>query len=98
MPSTTQPLAGELALTLKRAPLPLGLGLATRDQAMPFQCKITGVEPAGMSVYPAAQASVAEVAVTPVREEYVPGLGLGTRDQVVPFQCTISVWVPDAVE
>jgi hypothetical protein len=91
VPSTTQALAGEVALTPRREPLPLGPGLATRDQEVPFQCKISGMGPAGASTSPTAQASVAEVAATAAREDSVPGLGLATRDQAVPFQCKISV-------
>jgi hypothetical protein len=35
-------LAGEVALTLNSGPtVELGLGAATRDQAVPFQCKIS---------------------------------------------------------
>ena len=91
MPSTAQALAAEVALTPRRPPLPLGPGLVTWDQVVPFQCKISGVGPAGASVYPTAQASLAAVAVTAVRDDSVPGLGLATRDQAVPFQCKITV-------
>ena len=98
MPSTVQALAGEVALTPRRPSLPMGPGLATFDQAAPFQCKISGEGPAGAYVSPTAQASVAEVALTAVREESVPGLGLATRDQALPSQCKISVFPPAGVE
>ena len=47
MPSTAQALAAEVALTPSRPPLPLGAGLATRDQAVPVQCMISVASRAG---------------------------------------------------
>jgi len=81
----------EVAVTAVREESVPGLGLGTRDQAVPFQCKISVFPPGGVEYCPTAHALAAEVAVTPRRAERKPGLGLGTRDQAVPFQCKISV-------
>ena len=94
---TAQAPAGEVALTLNRGPtMELGLGLTTRDQAVPFQCKISArgcgaVPHAEVQYCPTAQALVAEAALTLRSSELAVGLGLATRDQAMPFQCKISV-------
>jgi hypothetical protein len=76
---TAQALVAEVAVTaMNPGRLP---GLGTRDQAVPFQCKILA---------PTAQALVGEVALTLNSGPTEAGLGLGTRDQAVPFQCRIS--------
>jgi len=90
---TAQALLEEVAATSARVlPVP-GLGLATRDQVLPFQwaisvCKLA--QPVVVHVLPTAQASLEEVAATPERGSLEPGSGLATRDHVVPFQCSIS--------
>jgi len=86
----------EVAVTAVREESVPGLGLGTRDQAVPFQCKISargwGAEShAEVQYCPTAQALVAEVALTLRSSEFAVGLGLATRDQAVPFQCKISV-------
>jgi hypothetical protein len=60
-------------------------GSAARDQAFPFQCKISAAPPAD----PAAQALVADVPLTELRLYRFPELpmaGTGTCRQVLPFQ------------
>ena len=44
---TAHALAGAVALTARSSELAPGLGLATRDQAVPFQCKISVASRAG---------------------------------------------------
>ena len=91
MPSTAQALAAEVALTPRRPPLPLGPGLGTRDQVVPFQCKIRSWGP--VDAAPTAQPFVDEVALTLNKVPMVAfGPGLATRDQAVPFQCMISAF------
>ena len=68
-----------------------GLGLAIRNQVVPFQCKIRSWGP--VDAAPTAQPFVDEVALTLNKVPKVAfGPGLGTRDQAVPFQCTISAF------
>src|SRR5690349_750015 len=83
---TAQALLGEVAATPeKKSADPLGPGLGTRFQAIPFQCRVS-VPPSGR--LPTAQALLAEVAAMPYRV-LLPTFGLGTCFQAAPFQCTI---------
>ena len=95
MQPTAQALLADVAATLLR-PLPNcpkdGLGLGTRCQAVPFQCRIklvSGEVP--WETAPTAQALRPEVTATEVREALPVMLGLGTCFQLAPFQCRISV-------
>src|SRR5215472_15982201 len=68
------------------------LGLVTRDQAVPFQCRSSvGLVLALTFAVPAAQASLPDTALTPYRQGKIDGLGLVTCDQVAPSQCRIRV-------
>ena len=88
---TAQALAAEVAVTATSWRRLSGLGLATRDQAVPFQRKIRSPWPVGAEPTPTAQALAGEMALTPNRGPTVePGPGVATRDQAVPFQCKIS--------
>ena len=88
---TAQALVAEVAATPRKLGRTAGVGLNTRDQAVPFQCKIRSPWAAGAKSAPTAQALVAVVALTLNRAPTVElGLGVATRDQAVPFQCTIS--------
>ncbi len=62
-------------------------GLATVDQAEPFQfrVRVCGVVNPDGSSWPTAHTSPAELAETPVRTGAVPGDGLGTMLQLVPL-------------
>jgi hypothetical protein len=75
-----------------------GLGLGTRVQLAPFQCRIRVLEfsPPVPYTQPAAHASEADIALTPVRKlpSVTSGLGLGICIQLVPSQCSISVLFP----
>src|SRR5579875_2272814 len=85
------PTAQALLLPVADTPLswasPVGLGLGTTVQAVPFQCSIRVCWSSGKLAAPTAQALLAEVAVMPSMESQAPTLGLGTRVQEVPFQC-----------
>ncbi len=87
---TAQALVAEVAVTPRKLG-PAGVGLNTRDHAVPFQCKIRSPWLAGAKSAPTAQALAGEVALTlnsgPTMEL---GPGAATRDQAVPFQCKIS--------
>jgi hypothetical protein len=87
---TAQALVAEVAVTPRKLG-PAGVGLNTRDQAVPFQCKIRSPWLAEAKSAPTAQALAGEVALTlnsgPTMEL---GLGAAIRDQTVPFQCKIS--------
>ena len=88
---TAQALAAEVAVTATSWRRRSGRGLATRDQAVPFQRKIRSPKPVGAKPTPTAQALAGEVALTPNRAPTVElGLGVATRDQAVPFQCKIN--------
>src|SRR6266849_918764 len=64
---------------------PVGLGVATRCQCLPFQC--SAKEEPG----PTAQMLRAETSATPVSETvFDPVFGLATRLQCLPFQCSIN--------
>src|SRR5215467_9414719 len=69
-----------------------GLGLGTRFQAVPFQCRIRVWKAVPSEYSPTAHALPAELAATP-RSWLVrvgpPGSGLGTCFHAVPFQCRI---------
>src|SRR5215471_6210495 len=98
MTPTAQALADDVALTPNRGPtVELGLGLGTRDQAVPFHRTISAfhvaeeLSHAEAQYSPTAHALAAEDALTLRSSELAPGLGLATRDQALPFQCKISV-------
>ncbi len=83
----------EVAVTPRRWGRPPGRGLATRDQAVPFQCKIRSPKLVEAKPAPTAQALAGEVALTLNREPTVElGPGVATRDQAVPSQRKISAF------
>ena len=97
---TAHALSGFSALTPNRTLFPtLGLGLATLDHFLPFQCmvKVSVVMPGSGHAkathsLPTAQASVAESALTPYSVVDAPlTVGLCTRDHFLPFQCRTIV-------
>jgi hypothetical protein len=92
---TAQALCAETAATLLRELFCPGLGLGTRFQVVPFQCKISVLIPPKpwkqFPAQPTAQALLAEVAATPNSAPPSDGVGLGTCFQVLPFQCRICV-------
>src|SRR5215469_470917 len=96
---TAQASVGERAVTALSSLSPaLGLGLLTRDQVVPLQCRVSvglGVKSMGWPKFPTAQASVGESALTPRSWLNLrPGCGLLTRDQVVPFQSRVTPMFP----
>jgi hypothetical protein len=72
-----------------------GLGLATFDQAVPFQRAISVYELVQPLVVqeesPTAQALLRELAATPNRAAEAPGSGLASLAHFVPFQWKITV-------
>ena len=84
---TAQALVADTASTPLRpslVPVP-GLGLGTRTQAAPVQCRISVLS----SAWPTAQTLLAENALTALRRlRLAPGLGVGITFQAVPFQCS----------
>jgi hypothetical protein len=101
--------AGPAALMpFRRVP---AAGLATIDQAVPFQCSMTAwsalvalVSCTLLKLFPTAQALVAEIAVTSFSAVGSAALAVRTIDQAVPSQCSASVkrvaarvWVTIAV-
>ena len=95
---TAQALVADVAATPVRMPPPAGVGLGTHFHTVPFQRRISVLQPrqvpARWSVYPTAQALPADVAATPLRKLSGAGAGLGTRFHAVPFQRTIRVLLP----
>jgi hypothetical protein len=70
-----------------RLTTPEGLGLRSRLQERPFQCRISVFDP----LRPTAQALRAEAAATADSLPLRPPFGLGTCFHLVPFQCKITV-------
>ena len=72
---------------------PAGLGLGTRLQRVPFQCRIKVLAWPWLSKNtPSAHTSLLERALTPDSSlSDGDGFGLGTRAQRMPFQCSTSV-------
>jgi hypothetical protein len=83
-------------LTPKRTALSLGMGLMTRDQAAPFQRRMSAwlifdeIEQWRTQVAPAAQALPSGAALTAFRNAPRPRRELATCDQVLPSQCKIK--------
>jgi hypothetical protein len=80
-------LLAEVAVTLVKY-VAEGLGLGTRVQAVPFQCRIRVLV---LPMEPTAQALLAEVAAMADRTLWEGRFGAGTCLQAVPFQCRIKV-------
>src|SRR5262249_11879639 len=96
---TAHALVRELAPMAEKTLSEFGLGLATRLQVRPFQCRITVLSPTGgFCTYPDAQALLDDVAVTAVKTALPPGVGLAIRFQARPFQCWMSVLSADPAE
>src|SRR5690349_17590416 len=94
LPTAQTLLAAEAATAFSPSLTPR-LGLGTRVQWEPSQCR-TSVPAA---VPPTAQVSVAEVPATPVRKLPTvgpPGSGVATRAHFWPFQCNARVWLTSA--
>src|SRR5512132_520281 len=74
---------------------PAGVGTATTDQAVPFQCSARA---APLRPLPTAQALVGLKATTPLRVDLEPPVrvGVATIVQLLPFQCTASGLRPAA--
>ena len=90
---TAQTLRAETTDTAVRVLLSRKLGLGTRFQAFPFQCRVRVWSVPSLNV-PTAQPSFADTNRTLVSLSESLGLGLGTRFQAVPSQCTMSVRGP----
>src|ERR1022692_1249395 len=87
-------------------PVPPGFGVATRDQAVSFQCSAWFSIPsepmalASVPYSPTAQQLSGEVHVTSISSlksplRTPPGVGVATSDQFLPFQCRASSsWTP----
>jgi hypothetical protein len=100
-PRNCWPTAKQLVVLAHETPfrtlmaMPVGLGLVTMDQVLPFHCSTSVFPSDEESAYlPTAKQLVVVRHDTPFSTLSVAptGLGLGTTDQRVPFQRSISVF------
>jgi hypothetical protein len=95
---TAHTLLAKVAVTLLRALVLPGFGLAICFQARPFQCSIRVLVVGPARYAPTAQALLAEVADTPARLGSGPGLGFDACFHVRPFQRAMMVfWLAPVV-
>jgi hypothetical protein len=91
------PTASQLVVLKHATPLseaevdPLGFGLGTVDQVVPFQCSTSVMFPPPLYAEPTALQLVALGHETLESPEFPIEFGLATMDQPVPFQCSASV-------
>jgi hypothetical protein len=71
---------------------PLGFGLATIDQVVPFQRSTSVPSTPPLELLPTALQLVALGHVTLESAEFPLEFGLAMMDQLVPFQCSTSVF------
>jgi hypothetical protein len=91
-------LVAELAATAFRSASVPGLGAGTTVHAVPFQCSVRVLLPAGVLAMPTAHASLAEVVASDVMSPVVPRgrAGLAAADQAVPFHRSNSGAIPSS--
>src|SRR5690242_15708968 len=91
----TSPVAGTAEVPASVVSPDGPFGLATTDQAVPSQCRVSvrasGIVPVRSTAWPTAHTFAGETAVTPDSTFSTSAFGLGTIDHAVPFQCSTSV-------
>jgi hypothetical protein len=92
-PTALQLVVLEHATSLSEAKVyPLGFGLGTIDQVVPFQCSTNVRDTPPLALLPTALQLVALGHATLASTEFPLEFGLATMDQLVPFQCSTSVF------